>query len=104
VFGSDLIEVVNRANASVESLWGDSHCACKSVLCESGRTPLMNIVSVDCFDSYYIKHGTVVYQFSQNLITFINKHQNLTDCFTAHGIEVVPYVTFFSNFSTEFSI
>ncbi|OQV16860.1 putative Osteopetrosis-associated transmembrane protein 1 [Hypsibius exemplaris] len=69
VYGSDLIEVVHRANRSIESLWGDSHCAY-------------------CFDSYYIRYGTVVYSFAQSLIVFDQKHQNLTGCFTDHGVVI----------------
>ncbi|XP_055337404.1 osteopetrosis-associated transmembrane protein 1-like [Paramacrobiotus metropolitanus] len=67
VYGSDMIGVVHRTNQSIESLWGDSRCSY-------------------CFNYYFIKHGTVQYQFSENLIIFMRKHRNLTDCFAKHGI------------------
>ncbi|GAV02175.1 hypothetical protein RvY_12771-2 [Ramazzottius varieornatus] len=69
VYGSDLIEVVDRINTSITALWDNANCAY-------------------CFNSYSISHGTVVYEYSENLITFTRKHQNLSECFNHNGIKL----------------
>lgn len=74
VYGSDLIEVVDRINASITALWGNANCAY-------------------CFNSYSISHGTVVYEYSENLITFTRKHQNLSECFNHNGIKLDRLLT-----------
>lgn len=50
---------------------------------------ILGFFAADCFNSYYIDQGTVVYQYSDNLIIFMNKHRDLSECFSKYGIQMV---------------